>query len=69
MVRTDTFQQGMEIRTVVRMSKVAEFVEEHIVPEFFRQPYQIEIQVDIPFSRATAPVGNIVFDPHLVILE
>ena len=69
MVRTDTFQQGMEIRAMVRMSKLAEFMQKHVVPEFFRQPYQIEIQVDIAFSRATAPVRNIVLDPHLVILE
>lgn len=69
MVRTDTFQQSVEVGAMVRVAKVAEFMEKHIVPEFFRQPYQIKIQVDIPFSRATAPVGNIMFDPHLVILE
>ena len=69
MVRTDTFQQEVEIRAMVRMSKVAELMQKHVVPKFFRQPYQIEIQVNIPFSRAAAPVGDVVFDPHLVIFE
>ena len=56
MVRTDTFQQGVEVGAMVRMTKMAEFVEKYVVPEFFRQPHQIEIQVDIPLSGATAPV-------------
>ncbi len=56
MVRTDTFQQSVEVGAMVRVAKVAEFMEKHIVPEFSRQPYQIEIQVDIPLPGATAPI-------------
>ena len=49
MVRTKAFQQGVETLPMVRMLQVAEFVEQHVIPEFVRQPHDIEVQVDIPF--------------------
>ena len=69
MVRTDTFQQGVEVLTMVRMPQMAEFMEKHIVPELFRKPHQVEVQVDVALSRTATPIGGVVLYPDLVVLE
>ena len=69
MVRTETFQQGMEGSAMVRMAEVAEFVEKDIVPKVIRKPHQIEVQVDVPFPRTTSPIRDIVLDTDLIVLE
>ena len=56
MIRAETLEQGMESRTMVRMPEVAELMEENVIPEVFRKPHDIEIQVDIPFSGTAAPI-------------
>ena len=69
MVRAEAFQQGVETLPVVRMLQVAEFVEQHVVPEFVRQPHDIEVQVDIPFPGAAPPIRGVVLDADIVVRE
>ena len=69
MLRADTFQQGVEFRAMVHVAKVAEFVEHHIILEVLRQAHQVQIQVDIAFYGAAAPVADIVFDANLIVVE
>ena len=56
MIRAETLKQGMESRAMIRMPEVAELMEENIIPEVFWKPYDVEIQVDTPFSGTTAPI-------------
>ena len=49
MVRTQAFEQGMELRSVVQDPEVAEFVQDHIVPEILREPHYMKVEVDVPF--------------------
>ena len=46
-VGKDVFKQQMESVTVVGMTKVAEFVQEHIVLKGLRQTHDIQVQIDI----------------------
>ena len=47
MVWADGFEKGVELRTVVEVAQVAEFVEDYVVPEFFGDAHQVEVKVDV----------------------
>ena len=66
MLRADAFQQGVELRAVVHVAEVTEFVEHYIILQVLRQTHQVQIQVDIPFYGAAAPVADIMFDANLI---
>ena len=53
----------------IGMTKMAKFMNQHIVLKDFRKADYIQIQIDIPFYRAAAPIGCIVFDGHPVICK
>ena len=57
-------QQGVELRAVILIAEVAEFVEEDIVLQVLRQEDQAHVEVDVAFGRAGAPVGDVVLDSH-----
>ncbi len=68
-VRAKAFKQGMEFRAMVRVAQMAELVEKDIVPQILRHSHKVKVEIDVPFSGATAPVGDVVFDPDLVIFK
>ena len=54
---------------MVWMAKVAEFMEHDIVPKILGDPHEIEVQIYVSFPGATAPVGDIILDPDLVVFK
>ena len=68
-LRQNTAQKGMETRTVIRLPKMAELVQNHVVGKMFRQAQQIEIQVNIALGRAASPVREIVLYEDSGVLE
>lgn len=42
---------------MVRIDKMAELVGYDVVHEFFRQSYQVHVQIDVTLGGAAAPVG------------
>lgn len=62
-------QEGVEAGSVVGMPQVAEFVEYHIVPKVVREAHEVEVQVDIAFAGAAAPVRGIVLDANGINCE
>ena len=68
-LRQDAAEQGVEIRPVIRLPEMAEFVENHVVDKVFRKAQQIEIQVDIALGRAASPVREIVLDYDPAVFE
>ena len=69
MLRQDASQEGMKTRTVIRLPKMAELVQNHVVSEVFRQAQEIEIQFDITLGRTASPVREIVLYEDLGVLE
>ena len=63
------FKKKMKGMAVVMMPQVAEFMEHDIVLKDLWKADEIQIQVDVCFGRAAAPVGRIVLDCHAVIDE
>ena len=65
----DGFQEGVEAGAVVHFSKVAEFVQHHVILQFLRQGYQPQVQVDIAPSGTASPVAYIVLDEDFIVVE
>jgi hypothetical protein len=63
------FQKEVEGITMVMMTKVAEFMKEHIIPQDLRQTHEIEIQIDIIPGRTTTPVCGIMLYGNPVICK
>lgn len=55
--------------TMVVMSEMTEFMQEDIILQDLRKPYNIEVEVYVGHCRATAPVRGIVLYRHLIIYE
>ena len=55
-VRTEGFEEGVELWTVVGVTEMAELVEDDVVTKLVRKAYEVEIQVDVAFARAASPV-------------
>ena len=62
-------QKQMKALAVVTMTQVAEFMQHDIVTERCGKTDNIEIQVDIAQSRATAPVCRVMLDDNSVICK
>ena len=69
MVGQDMLQKEVESMAVVRVAEVAELVQKDVVLEHARQAHDAEVQVDVAFGRAAAPVGRVVLDGHSVVCE
>ena len=63
------FQFGMEGGAVVRMVQMREFVQEDVVLQRHRDPHQIQVQIDVSFRGAGAPVGGVMLDDDAVELK
>ena len=50
-VRADAFQQRMELFAVVHIFEVAEFMEHHVIPQFFRQAHQVQVKIYVLLCR------------------
>ena len=69
MVRAEGFKEGVELGSVVGMAKVAELVEDDVVPQFVREAHEVEVQVDVAFARAASPVRGVVLDADGIIFK
>ena len=56
MIGAEGFEEGVELGAVVGVAEVAELVEDDVVTKLVRKAYEVEIQVDVAFSRAAFPV-------------
>lgn len=65
----EALQEGMEMRAVIRLLEVTQFVEEYVIAEGFRKADEVEVQIDVAGTGTTSPVGGIVLDGHLAELE
>lgn len=65
----EALQEGMEMRAVIRLLEVTQFVEEDVIAEGFRKADEVEVQIDVAGTGTTSPVGGIVLDGHLAELE
>lgn len=65
----EALQEGMEMRAVIRLLEVTQFVEEYVIAEGFRKADEVEVQIDVAGTGTTSPVGGIVLDGHLAKLE
>ena len=54
MVRAEGFEEGVELRAVVGMAEVAEFMEDDVVAQLVREAHEVEIQVDVDVDVAFA---------------
>ncbi len=68
-IGTEGFQESVELETVIGMTKVAEFVENDVVPQLVRKAHEVEVQVDVAFARAAPPVRGVVLDADGVIFK
>lgn len=66
---TEALEEGMEMRAVIRLLEVTQFVEEDVIAEGFRKTDQIEVQIDVAGTGTASPVGRIMLDGHLVKME
>ena len=62
-------KQQMEGMAMIMMAKVAEFMKEDIVLKDLGQTYDVQVQVDVSFIGAAAPVGRVMLDCDLVICK
>ena len=69
MVRAEGFKEGVELGSVVGMAKVAELVEDDVVPQLVREAHEVEVQVDVAFARAASPVRGVVLDVDGIIFK
>ena len=67
MVRAQMFQKEMKGLTMIVMTKMTEFVKEHIITENLRKTHEIEVEIDIVPGRTASPVCRIMLDGHPVI--
>lgn len=65
----EALQEGMEMRAVIRLLEVTQFVEEYVIAEGFRKADEVEVQIDVAGTGTTSPVGRIMLDGHLVEME
>ena len=49
-VGAEAVEEGVELRPVVAVAQVGQFVEEDIVPQIGGQTHQIQVQVDVAFG-------------------
>ena len=55
--------------SVIRIAKMAEFVQDDIVAKGLRKTYKIKVQIDVALPRAAAPVRGIVFYGNIPVPE
>ena len=67
MVRAQMLQKEMKGLTMIVMTKMTEFVKEHIITENLRKTHEIEVEIDIVPGRTASPVCRIMLDGHPVI--
>lgn len=65
----EALQEGMEMRAVIRLLEVTQFVEEDVIAEGFRETDEIEVQIDVAGTGTASPVGGVVLDGHFAELE
>lgn len=65
----EALQERVELRPMVHVLQVAEFVEDNIITQFRRNAHQVEIEVYVPVGRAASPVRDIVLDEHAIVFE
>ena len=65
----EALKEGMEMRAVIRLLEVTEFVEEDVIAERFWEADEIEVQIDVAGTRTASPVGGVVLDGHFAELE
>ena len=65
----EALKEGMEMRAVIRLLEVTQFVEKDVIAEGFRETDEIEVQIDVAGTGTASPVGGVVLDGHLVKME
>lgn len=65
----EALQEGMEMRAVIRLLEVTQFVEEDVIAERFWETDEIEVQIDVAGTGTASPVGGVVLDGHFAELE
>ena len=68
-VGKQAFQFVVKLRAVVGMVQMRELVQENIVLQRFGNAHQVQVQIDVSFRGAGAPVGGIVLDDDAVVFE
>ena len=69
MAGADALEEGVELRAVVKVFQVAEFVEHDVVAQVLGETHQVEVEIDVAELGAAAPVGGVVLDADLVVGE
>ena len=65
----EALQEGMEMRAVIRLLEVTQFVEEDVIAERFWETDEIEVQIDVAGTGTASPVGRIMLNGHFAELE
>ena len=64
----EALQERVELRPMVHVLQVAEFVEDNIITQFRRNAHQVEIEVYVPVGRAASPVRGVVLDEDTLVV-